>query len=38
MAHDPHQHEGDGLREIQQACGGVQDRGRIPDVGVQVFG
>jgi LuxR family maltose regulon positive regulatory protein len=38
MAHDPHQHEGDGLGEIQQACGGVQDRGRIPDVGVKVFG
>ena len=37
MAHDPHQHEGDRLREIQQARRGVQDSGRIPDIGVQVF-
>ena len=36
MAHDPHQHERDRLGEIQQARGGVQDPGRIPDIGVQV--
>jgi hypothetical protein len=38
VAHDAHQHERDGLREVEQAHGGLQDGLRVPDVRVEVVG
>jgi hypothetical protein len=37
VAHDPHQHERDRPGEVQQACGGAQDPGRVPQIGVEVL-
>ena len=37
MAHDPHEHERDRLAEVEDSAGDIQDRGRIPDVGVDVL-